>query len=274
MGDMERPAEPPFGEILRAIRARTPARILVGRSGTSYRTSTQLDLRVDHAAALDAVHAEVDLVRDLGQEFVNRWGLFEVSSLAGSKAEYLARPDLGRKLSPEGREAIDRECPPGADLQVVIGDGLSAAAVRARIPSILPLLERESHRLGWRLGRPFLVRGCRVGLMNDVGDCLKPEVVVLLIGERPGLATAESLSAYMAYRPGLGQTDANRNLVANIHERGVPDEEAVSRIIRLALSMRRAGSSGVAIKEEREEMEDRLSSNSPETSPTGQDEST
>jgi ethanolamine ammonia-lyase small subunit len=236
--------------VLEAIQARTPARILVGRSGPAYRTATQLALRVDHASALDAVHAELDLVRDLGRAFVERWRLFEVASRAGSKAEYLMRPDLGRRLADEGMEEVARLCPRGPDLQVIIGDGLSAAAVVSQVPALLPLLEQGASRLGWRFGRPFFVRHCRVGVLNDVGAALRPEVAVLLIGERPGLATAESLSAYMAYRPATGQTDAHRNLISNIHARGVNPSEAAARIIALADLMRRSGSSGVGLKED------------------------
>ena len=236
--------------ILEAIRARTPARILVGRSGPGYRTATQLALRVDHAAALDAVHAELDLVRDLGREFVDRWRLFEVASRAGSKAEYLMRPDLGRRLADESLDQVARLCPRSPDLQVIIGDGLSAAAVGSQVPALLPLLEQGAGRLGWRFGRPFFVRHCRVGVLNDVGAALGPEVAVLLIGERPGLATAESLSAYMAFRPATGQTDAHRNLISNIHARGLNPSEAALRILALADRMRRAGSSGASLKED------------------------
>jgi ethanolamine ammonia-lyase small subunit len=243
---VQRSADP----VLEAIRARTPARILVGRSGPGYRTATQLALRVDHASALDAVHAELDLVRDLGRAFVDRWRLFEVASRAGSKAEFLMRPDLGRRLSEVSLDEVTRGCPRGADLQIVIGDGLSAAAVVSQVPALLPLLEQGASRLGWRFGRPFFVRHCRVGVLNDVGATLGAEVVVLLIGERPGLATAESLSAYMAYRPDSGQTDAHRNLISNIHARGVNPAEAASRIIALADRMRGFGSSGVGVKED------------------------
>jgi ethanolamine ammonia-lyase small subunit len=248
--DNRDPARRSADPALEAIRARTPARVLVGRSGPGYRTATQLALRADHAWALDAVHAELDPVRDLGREFVDRWNLFEVASQAGSKAEYLMRPDLGRRLSAGGLETLARLCPLGADLQVFLGDGLSASAVVAQVPALLPLLERGASRLGWRFGRPFFVRHCRVGVLNDVGAALAPEVAVLLIGERPGLATAESLSAYMAYRPGPGQTDAHRNLISNIHARGVNPEEAAARIIALADRMRRSGSSGVGLKED------------------------
>src|SRR5207244_5441183 len=143
-----------------------------------------------------------------------------------------------RRLSEAGRAEIVRQCPAAADLQIVIGDGLSAAAVKAQVPGLLPLLEREAQQRGWSLSRPFVVRYCRVGVLNDVGELLDPAVVVLLIGERPGLATAESLSAYLAYRPRPGHTDAQRNLISNVHARGVPPEAAAPRLLALAEKMR------------------------------------
>jgi ethanolamine ammonia-lyase small subunit len=235
--------------VLRAVRARTPARILVGRAGCSYRTTTQLGLRQDHAAARDAVWAEMDLERDLGTEFVRRSGLFEVATRAANKEEYLLRPDLGRQLDVHARQTVVERCRSEAGLQVAIGDGLSAAAVTAQVPVLLPILEAEARRNGWEFGQPFFIRHCRVGVLNDIGELLYPEVVVLLIGERPGLATAESLSAYMAFRPRAGNTDAQRNLVSNIHARGVRPDEAAPRIVALAEQMRRLQMSGVAIKE-------------------------
>src|SRR5438105_11428595 len=134
---------PDVPEFIRQVRARTPARILVGRAGPAYRTATQLELRQDHAAALDAVHAELDPVNDFGSDFVERWGLYEVATRAGNKTEYLMRPDLGRRLSEESRTVVGRASPREADLQVAIGDGLSAAAVVAQVPPLLPLIERE-----------------------------------------------------------------------------------------------------------------------------------
>jgi ethanolamine ammonia-lyase small subunit len=243
------PSPSGLAALIAAARARTPARVLVGRAGSSYRTETLLDLLEDHASAVDAVHAEVDLNRDLGPAFVDRWGLFEVATLARDKAEYLLRPDLGRRLDGTASEALDR-CPVGADLQVAIGDGLSAAAVVAQVPTLLPLLAQGAARLGWSFGQPFFIRGCRVGVLNDLGERLRPSVAVLLIGERPGLATAESLSAYLAYRPEPGQTDAHRNLISNIHARGTSPVEAADRILRLAERMRALRLGGVAIKEE------------------------
>ena len=130
------------------------------------------------------------------------------------------RPDLGRRLSAPARAEIASRRAAGADLQVVIGDGLSVAAVVRQVPALLPLLHAGAERRGWRFGRPFAVRYCRVGVLNDIGELLAPVVLVLLIGERPGLLTAESLSAYMAYRPRSGHTDAERNLISNIHARG------------------------------------------------------
>ncbi len=234
---------------LAALRARTPARLVVGRAGQSYRTGTQLELREDHAAAVDAVHAELDLHKHLGAEFVAKYGLFEVSTLARDKREYLRRPELGRALSSETIAIIDQQCPRGVDLQVVIGDGLSVAAVAEQVPPLLPLLLAGAERRGWSVGRTFAIRFARVGVLNDIGAALNPSVVVLLIGERPGLATAVSLSAYLAFRPRPGHTNADRNLISNIHARGVAPEVAAERILALAESMRRQQASGVAVKE-------------------------
>jgi ethanolamine ammonia-lyase small subunit len=236
---------------LRAVaRARTPARILVGRAGPAYRTATQLELREDLAAANDAVQVEVDLERDLGRAVLERWKLFEVGTQAGSKAEYLMRPDLGRSFAQATREEIVRGCAAGPDLQVVLGDGLSGAALVKQAPALLAGLEAGAAAHAWRFGQPFFVRHCRVGILNEVGELLDPAVVVLLIGERPGLSTATSLSAYMAFRPRPGHNDARRNLISNIHERGVAPDEAARRILALAEKMMREGTSGVSVKEE------------------------
>lgn len=239
--------EPPVPEsshdFLAEVRRRTPARVLTGRAGAAYRTTTQLTLRADHAAARDAVRAEVDVERDLGG------GLVEVSSRATSRQEHLLRPDLGRRLDDAARRVITHSCPRGADLQIVVGDGLSAVAVVRQVPALLPLLVERAEVAGWSVGQAFFVRHCRVGILNEVGELLAPQVVVLLIGERPGLATAESLSAYLAYRPRPGDTDARRNLISNIHSRGVSLDEAATRILALASQMRLRGASGVTVKE-------------------------
>lgn len=251
----------PASDFLARIRERTPARVLVDRVGAAYRTQTQLELRRAHAAARDAVAAELDLARDLGADFVREWKLFEVTTKASRKDEYLLRPDLGRELSAEAAAEVTTRCPAGVVLQVFIGDGLSVTAVAAQVRRLLPLIA-ERAELSLRaqstgtgspapiLGQPFVIRHCRVGVMNQIGELLHPQVVVLLIGERPGLATAESLSAYMAYSPRAGDTDAQRNLISNIHARGVKPEDAAERIVRLAARMITARRSGIDVKEE------------------------
>ena len=218
-------------EIVRRMRARTPARLLAGRTGAAYRTTTQLELRQAHAAARDAVRAELDLEKQFAADFIKRWGLFEVSSGANSKDEFLLQPNLGRSFSAAARAELARRCPLQKDLQIAIGDGLSVTAVLAQVPQLLPVLCDGAKTRGWTLGQVFVIRHCRVGILNEIGELLHPAVAVLLIGERPGLATAESLSAYMAYRPQCGNTDADRNLISNIHARGIRVEDAVTRIL-------------------------------------------
>lgn len=235
--------------LIERIRARTPARVLVDRAGAAYSTGTQLDLRHAHAAARDAVRTELDLERDLGRELVDRWQLFEVATQARSKDEYLLRPDLGRKLGEDSVRTLQARCALEPDLQIVIGDGLSVTAVSGQVPGLLPLIAEQANTLGWKLGHVFAVRYCRVGVMNHVGELLRPRVMALLIGERPGLATAESLSAYMAFRPRFGHSDAQRNLISNIHARGVPLAAAAARIINLAAQMRISQRSGSSLKE-------------------------
>ncbi len=236
--------------ILDKVRMRTPARVLAGRSGGAYRTSMQLELRAAHAAARDAVRTNFALKEHLGTELIERYGIFEVASEASSKDEYLLRPDLGRRFSEEVRRKIAEACRQTPDLQICIGDGLSTTAVATQVPALLPLLMETASGRGWTIGQTFAIRFCRVGILNEIGDVLRPTVVVLLIGERPGLATSESLSAYMAYRPRAGQTDADRNLISNIHSRGVRVEDATVRILNLAERMIKLELSGVRLREE------------------------
>lgn len=230
--------------IVRKVRMRTPARLLVGRAGASYRTSTQMELREAHAAARDAVRAELSLQEAFGNEFVEHWKLFEVRTRAESKNEYLLRPDLGRRFDDRSRAEIQKRCGRSSDLQIVIGDGLSVPAVAAEVPSLFPLLFGEAKEHGWSVGQLFVIRYCRVGILNEIGELLDPRVVVLLIGERPGLATAESLSAYLAYRPCNSHTDANRNVISNIHSRGLNSTQAAVRVLQFAERMMEAHTSG------------------------------
>lgn len=237
-------------EIVRKIRARTPARILMGRAGAAYRTSTQMDLREAHAAARDAVRAELDVRKVFGASFVQQWQLFETRTQATGKEEYLLRPDLGRHFDRASQDEIRKLCSPESDLQIAIGDGLSVPAVAAQVASLLPLLHEGAMARGWKIGRTFVIHHCRVGILNEIGELLNSRVAVLLIGERPGLATAESLSAYMAYRPRATHSDADRNLISNIHARGLNPHQAASRVLNLAAKMMHANLSGFTLREE------------------------
>jgi ethanolamine ammonia-lyase small subunit len=236
-------------EIVRKIRARTHARILVGRAGAAYRTSTQMDLREAHAAARDAVRAEFDMQKVFGAAFALQWELFETHTQAIGKEEYLLRPDLGRHFDRASQDEIRKSCSPESDLQIAIGDGLSVPAVVAQVPPLLPLLHEGATARGWKIGRTFVIHHCRVGILNEIGELLNPRVAVLLIGERPGLATAESLSAYMAYRPRTTHSDADRNLISNIHARGLNPHNAAARILNFAAQMMQAGMSGFTLRE-------------------------
>jgi ethanolamine ammonia-lyase small subunit len=240
----------PVSDFLEHLRSSTPARVLADRAGAGYRTATQLELRSAHAAARDAVRTDFDLDQIFDRRLISEFNLFDVSTLATGKDDYLLRPDHGRRLREDAIRTIQARCSPRADLQIVIGDGLSVTAVARQVPQLLPLLFDRGKSRGWTLGQPFIVRYCRVGLMNQFGELLSPRVLVLLIGERPGLATAESLSAYMAFEPRIGHSDAQRNLISNIHANGVLPEAAADRILNLAGQMMNRRQSGVTLKEE------------------------
>ncbi len=236
--------------VLEKIRHRTPARVFVGRTGAGYLTRTQLELREGQAAAADAVRAEFDLENHLGSKLVKKFGIFEVQTAATSKEEYIRNPALGRRFSESARQQILHRCAAEADLQIIIGDGLSIAAIGAQVPALLPRIMSLAQSKGWTSGQPFAIRYCRVGILNEVGELLQPKVAVLLIGERPGLATDESLSAYLAFRPRAGHTDSDRNVISNIHKRGVDHDEAALRIVNLAARLMASGRGGSEIKED------------------------
>src|SRR5271157_5022452 len=251
-------------EAIRRIRARTPARIFTGPVAATYLTSTQLELREAHAAARDAVRTQMSLEKIFPAAFLAEWKIFEVPTRAATKDEFLLRPDLGRHFAEASRAEIRARCPVNAQLQIAIGDGLSVTAVAAQVPALLPQLMTGARARGWTVGQPYFIRHCRVGILNEIGELLSPDVAVLLIGERSGLATAESLSAYMAYRPATSHTDANRNLISNIHARGVPASpvspsggppDAATRILALAAQMMRARLSGCTLREEFRQLE-------------------
>lgn len=238
---VDRPVNP---QALEAMIASTTARIGVGRAGPRYRTTAQLLLQADHAVTQDA------LMRNVDQKLLDEFGLFTVQTrVTGGKQEYLLRPDLGRSLNDEGQRIIAEKCARGANLQVCVGDGLSAAAIEANLRQILPVIRQGAQSAGLTLGTPFYIQYCRVGVLNDIGELLNPDVVVLLIGERPGLGRAESMSAYMAFRPKAGDSDADRNVICNIFEGGGTNPlEAGAVVTQMAQNMIRHQASGIKLK--------------------------
>lgn len=194
--------------------ASTTARIGVGRAGPRPRTASMLLFHADHAVTQDAIFGDVPT--DLLEQF----GMFTVQTQVSGPEEFLLRPDLGRLLSQEARETITARCTPNPQVQVIVGDGLSAAAVTNNLAKIYPVLDQGLRAAGITVGTPFFVRYARVGVMNDVNDLVHADVVVLLIGERPGLGVADALSVYSGWRPGAGKTDAQRDVICMITENG------------------------------------------------------
>jgi ethanolamine ammonia-lyase small subunit len=176
--------------------------------------------------------------------------LFGVETrITGGKQEYLLRPDLGRQLADEAKRTVRERCAKNPAVQLVVGDGLSAAAIEANLRQILPVIKQGVQAAGLSFGTPFFVKHCRVGVMNDIGDLVQPEVLILLIGERPGLGRADSMSAYMAWRPKPGDTDADRDVICNIFDGGGTNPlEAGAFVVQLAQKMRKHQASGVKLK--------------------------
>ena len=228
---------------LRALIDSTTARIGVGRAGPRYRTASLLLFQGDHAVTQDALYRDVD------QKLLNEFNLFTVQTkITGGKQEYLLRPDLGRLLNDDAKRIINEKCQKNVNIQLVVGDGLSAAAIEANLRQIFPVIKQGVQTAGLTFGTPFFIKYARVGVMNDVGELIKPDVVILLIGERPGLGRAESMSAYMGYKPKYGDTDADRDVVCNIFNGGTNPLEAGAFVVQMAQKMRKSQASGVKLK--------------------------
>lgn len=229
---------------LRALMASTTARIGVGRAGPRYSTAELLLFQGDHAVTQDALYRDVD------QKLLNEFNLFTVQTkVTGGKQEYLLRPDLGRLLNDDAKRIINEKCQKNVNIQLVVGDGLSAAAIEANLRQIFPVIKQGVQTAGLTFGTPFFIKYARVGVMNDVGELIKPDVVILLIGERPGLGRAESMSAYMGYKPKYGDTDADRDVVCNIFENGGTNPlEGGAFVVQIAQKMRKNQASGVKLK--------------------------
>lgn len=226
---------------LEEIRKKTPSRIAVGRAGPRPKTNTWLQFRFDHAAAVDAVYGEVS------PSVLDRLGVFSVSTLVKDKEEYIRRPDLGRRLSEEAKQTILEKCEKSPEVQIVISNGLSADAVETNIEDVYLSLKQSLSQLNIQIGTTFYVDKGRVALMDDIGDLLTPEVVIMLIGERPGLVSAESMSAYLCYKPRKGTVEADRMVVSNIHKGGIPPVEAGAYLGTVIQKILKYQASGVAL---------------------------
>lgn len=196
------------------LAAATSARLAVGRAGPRPPTRAVLLFGADHAVTQDAIFGDVP------GELLDQFGLFAVQTRATSQDEYLLRPDLGRLLDEEARTTIAERCARKPQVQVVVGDGLSAAAVTNNLAQIYPVIEQGLTGAGLSMGTPFFVRYCRVGVINDINDIVQADVVLLLIGERPGLGVADALSVYSGWRPTAGKTDAHRDVICMITSNG------------------------------------------------------
>jgi ethanolamine ammonia-lyase small subunit len=222
------------------LRDSTPARLDLGRAGTRPRTPVALDFRADHARARDAVHGTWS---PAFLERLRAWGCLLARSAVPDKAAYLLRPDLGRQLA-EGEAGRIRAVATDAALaQVVISDGLSARAAELHLERIWPVLLRGLERLG-PLAVPVAVQLGRVAIADRVCEASGARLAVHLIGERPGLASAESLGCYFTWHPGSATTDADRKCLSNIHARGLAPDEAGAAIVEIAQRIARARSSG------------------------------
>ncbi|OXS76692.1 ethanolamine ammonia-lyase subunit EutC [Domibacillus enclensis] len=228
-------------ELVTDLQAKTPARIAVGRAGSRPKTNTWLQFRLDHAAAVDAVYGEVP------DELMNKLDLFQVSTRVKDKEEYIRRPDLGRKLSDEGKELIKKRCQSSPAVQIVVSNGLSAKAIEENAEDVYLSLVQSLNNGKVETGTSFYVDKGRVALMDEIGEILQPDVVILLIGERPGLVSAESLSAYLCYKPRIGTIEADRMVVSNIHKGGIPPVEAGAYLGTLIQKILKYEASGVSL---------------------------
>jgi len=235
------------------LRRLTPARIALGRTGTSIPTSAQLDFQFAHAQARDAVHLPFDhggLSSQLAER--GRDSLL-LHSAAVDRHSYLQRPDLGRRLSDESAQRLRDYAaanPGGVDLAVVVADGLSALAVHKHTLPFLARMEEQTHAEGWSLSPVILVEQGRVAVADEIGQLLGAKMVVILIGERPGLSSPDSLGLYFTYNPKVGLTDAYRNCISNVRLEGLSYGMAAHRLLYLMREACRRQLSGVNLKDE------------------------
>ena len=245
---MKAPAPP--SRSLEALRDLTPARVALGRTGASLPTRALLDFTLDHARARDAVHAAFDPAAVLAGLEALGLEAIEVSSRALDRTEYLRRPDLGRRLDEASRQRLALRNGSPSQLAIVIGDGLSPAAVHAHALELVRRLLPQLAAAGIEPGPVIVARGARVALGDEIGASLAARMVVMLVGERPGLSSPDSLGAYLTFAPAVGVTDEKRNCVSNIHSKGLSCAEAAFKIAWLVREGLLREVTGVALKDE------------------------
>jgi ethanolamine ammonia-lyase small subunit len=232
------------------LAALTPARIALGRSGSSLPTREVLAFALDHARARDAVHMPLDLIVVASQLEAMGLETLVVESAAPDRTTYLRRPDLGRRLSIESRARLGSRSGLAPDLAVVVADGLSSAAVHAQAAPLIAALSAHTRAAGWRLSPVVLASQARVALGDEIGERLGARLVVMLIGERPGLSSPDSLGAYLTYAPRVGATDAQRNCISNMRPAGLGYDDAAHKIAWHIRESFKRGLTGVALKDE------------------------
>ncbi len=236
-----------------ALRQFTQARIALGRAGVSVPTGAQLAFQLAHARARDAVHQTLDvaaLAQALQQE---GYQSLHVNSAAHDRNTYLQRPDLGRRLNAEARQHLGQLSSPSSDLAIVIADGLSAPAVAQNALPLLASLQTRLASDNWKLAPITIATQARVAIGDDIGALLNARAVLVLIGERPGLSSPDSMGAYLSWAPQAGLTDAARNCISNIRPDGLSYDTAAYKLHYLLTEARKRGMTGVALKDETEE---------------------
>lgn len=224
------------------LRAATPARIGLGHVGTAPSLASVLDFQLSHARARDAIHTPLDL--DELRTGLAPLQILEVASRAPSRADYLRRPDLGRRLDEGSAAALPRlDC----DLVFVIGDGLSATGVARQAAAVV---QSAAARLqGWKIGPVVIARQARVALGDEIGERMGASIAAVLIGERPGLSVSDSLGIYVTHAPCIGRRDSQRNCISNVHRTGgLAPDRAAAQLVWLLEESRRRGLSGIALK--------------------------
>jgi ethanolamine ammonia-lyase small subunit len=245
---MKTPAPP--SRPLKSLRELTPARVALGRAGASMPTDALLAFTLDHARARDAAHGSFDTARLV--EGLTGLGLqpVSVSSQVRDRGDYLRRPDLGRMLDPASRDVLTDQGAGPCQLAILVGDGLSPAAVNVHAVALIRNLGPRLKETGIGIGRTVVASGTRVALGDEIGAILGARMVVMLIGERPGLSAPDSLGAYLTFAPRVGLTDAMRNCVSNIHGAGLSYDEAAFKIAWLVREGLSRQVTGVALKDE------------------------